>query len=70
MTTVQEALEAVAMGARFVMCDNMPVDLLRQTVEAVRATGERVEIEATGGLTLDVARAYAETGIDHLSVGA
>ena len=70
VTTVQEALEAVAMGARFVMCDNMPVDLLRQTVEAVRATGEPVEIEATGGLTLEVARAYAETGVDYLSVGA
>jgi nicotinate-nucleotide pyrophosphorylase (carboxylating) len=35
----------------------------------VRATGERVEIEATGGLTLEVARAYAETGVDFLSVG-
>jgi nicotinate-nucleotide pyrophosphorylase (carboxylating) len=47
----------------------MSVDLLRQTVEAVRAAGERVEIEATGGLTLEVARAYAETGVDFLSVG-
>ncbi|HEX5523809.1 MAG TPA: carboxylating nicotinate-nucleotide diphosphorylase [Pedococcus sp.] len=70
VTTVAEALEAVGMGARFVMCDNMPVDLLRETVAAVRATGEQVEVEATGGLTLDVARDYARTGIDFLSVGA
>jgi nicotinate-nucleotide pyrophosphorylase (carboxylating) len=56
-------------GARFLMCDNMSVDLLRQTVEAVRGTGQKVEIEATGGLTLDVARAYADTGVDFLSVG-
>lgn len=69
VTTVAEALEAVQMGARFVMCDNMPVDLLRETVEAVRATGEPVEIEATGGLTLEVAADYAATGIDYLSVG-
>jgi len=69
VTTVEEALEAVRMGARFVMCDNMPVDLLRQTVEALRGTGEQVEVEATGGLTLDVARDYADTGIDYLSVG-
>ena len=69
VTTVAEALEAVHMGARFIMCDNMPVDLLRETVQAVRGTGERVEIEATGGLTLDVARDYAATGIDYLSVG-
>ncbi|HEY7717800.1 MAG TPA: carboxylating nicotinate-nucleotide diphosphorylase [Pedococcus sp.] len=69
VTTLAEALEAVAMGARFVMCDNMSVDQLRETVEAVRATGERVEVEATGGLTLEVARDYALTGVDHLSVG-
>jgi nicotinate-nucleotide pyrophosphorylase (carboxylating) len=29
-----------------------------------------VELEATGGLTLAVAREYAETGVDYLSVGA
>ncbi|MGL5929341.1 MAG: nicotinate-nucleotide diphosphorylase, partial [Dermatophilaceae bacterium] len=70
VTTVDEALEAVAAGARFLLCDNMSTPLLRETVEAVRATGEQVELEATGGLTLDVAREYAETGVDYLSVGA
>lgn len=69
VTTTQEALESVAVGARFLLCDNMSVDLLRETVEAVRATGADVELEATGGLTLEVARAYAETGVDYLSVG-
>jgi nicotinate-nucleotide pyrophosphorylase (carboxylating) len=70
VTTTDEALEAVAVGARFLLCDNMPVDLLRGTVEAVRGTGQEVEIEATGGLTLEVAREYAQTGVDYLSVGA
>jgi len=70
VTTAVEALEAVAAGARFLLCDNMSVDLLRTTVEAVRSAGEPVEIEATGGLTLEVARAYAETGVNFLSVGA
>jgi nicotinate-nucleotide pyrophosphorylase (carboxylating) len=69
VTTTQEALEAVGVGARFLLCDNMSVELLRSTVEAVRATGEDVELEATGGLTLDVARDYALTGVDYLSVG-
>jgi len=69
VTTTAEALEAVAAGARFLLCDNMSVDLLRDTVETVRGTGEQVEIEATGGLTLEDARAYAETGVDFLSVG-
>ncbi|HZW44473.1 MAG TPA: carboxylating nicotinate-nucleotide diphosphorylase [Dermatophilaceae bacterium] len=70
VTTAAEALEAVSAGARFLLCDNMSVDQLRAAVEAVRGTGEEVQIEATGGLTLAVARAYAETGVDFLSVGA
>lgn len=69
VTTTAEALEAVGVGARFLLCDNMSVDTLRATVRAVRATGEQVELEATGGLTLEHARAYAETGVDYLSVG-
>ena len=69
VTTTAEALESVGVGARFLLCDNMSVDLLRQTVEGVRATGEDVELEATGGLTLEVAREYAGTGVDYLSVG-
>jgi nicotinate-nucleotide pyrophosphorylase (carboxylating) len=69
VTTTAEALESVAIGARFLLCDNMSPQLLRETVQAVRATGEKVELEATGGLTLQVAREYAETGVDYLSVG-
>jgi nicotinate-nucleotide pyrophosphorylase (carboxylating) len=67
VTNLDEAREAVDAGARFLLCDNMPPSLLRSVAEAV---GDRAELEATGGLTLDVARAYAETGVDYLSVGA
>ncbi len=69
VTTVAEAHEAYAAGARFVMCDNMGLDLLRETVQALRANAETVEIEATGGLTLEMAREYAFTGVDYVSVG-
>lgn len=70
--TLAQALEAVAAGARFLLLDNMPVDLLRQVVAAVRAREEatgRVELEATGNLTLDRAAEVASTGVDFLSVG-
>jgi nicotinate-nucleotide pyrophosphorylase (carboxylating) len=70
VTTLAEALEAYDVGARFVMADNMSVADLAETVAALRSRPEPVEIEATGGLTLEVARAYAETGVDYLSVGA
>lgn len=69
VTRVAEALEAYAAGARFVMCDNMPLDLLAETVGVLRGQPEPVEIEATGGLTLESAREVAETGVDYLSVG-
>jgi nicotinate-nucleotide pyrophosphorylase (carboxylating) len=67
--TAAQALEAVAAGATFLLLDNMPTPLLAEVVAAVRATGERVELEATGNLTLDRAREVAETGVDYLSVG-
>jgi nicotinate-nucleotide pyrophosphorylase (carboxylating) len=67
VTTVAEAVEAVEAGAEFLLCDNMEPSLLREVVAAV---GERAELEATGGLTLDRAREFAETGVDYLSVGA
>ncbi|MDQ3716751.1 MAG: carboxylating nicotinate-nucleotide diphosphorylase [Actinomycetota bacterium] len=67
VTTVDMAREAVAAGATFLLCDNMSPELLREVVLAV---GEKAELEATGGLTLERAREYADTGVDYLSVGA
>jgi nicotinate-nucleotide pyrophosphorylase (carboxylating) len=67
VTTVAEAREAVGAGATFLLCDNMAPPLLREVVAAV---GDRAELEATGNLTLAVAREYADTGVDFLSVGA
>jgi nicotinate-nucleotide pyrophosphorylase (carboxylating) len=64
--TVAEAVEAVGAGADFLLLDNMSPALLTEVVAAV---GDRAELEATGRLTLDVAREYAETGVDYLSVG-
>jgi nicotinate-nucleotide pyrophosphorylase (carboxylating) len=67
VTSVAEAVEAVAAGADFLLCDNMTPAGLRDVVAAV---GDRAELEATGGLTLAVAAEYAATGVDYLSVGA
>jgi nicotinate-nucleotide pyrophosphorylase (carboxylating) len=65
--TVEQVKEALEVGATFLLLDNMSVDQLR---EAVAVNDGRAELEATGGLTLDRARAVAETGVDYLSVGA
>jgi len=74
--TTEQALEAVASGADFLLLDNMPDDVLAATVAAVRRAERegvapgRVELEATGNLTLERAASVAATGVDHLSVGA
>jgi nicotinate-nucleotide pyrophosphorylase (carboxylating) len=66
ITTLAEAEEAVEAGATFLLCDNMPPELLREVVQAV---GDRAELEATGNLRLETAADYAATGVDYLSVG-
>jgi nicotinate-nucleotide pyrophosphorylase (carboxylating) len=65
--TVEQVREAIDVGATFLLLDNMGVEDLRAAVEVVAG---RAELEATGGLTIDRARAVAETGVDYLSVGA
>jgi nicotinate-nucleotide pyrophosphorylase (carboxylating) len=65
--TPAQAVEAVEAGADFLLLDNMTPAQLRAVVGLV---GGRAELEATGGLTLAVAREVAGTGVDFLSVGA
>jgi nicotinate-nucleotide pyrophosphorylase (carboxylating) len=61
---VDEALEA---GATRLLLDNMSPDELRRIVAHV---GGRARLEASGGITFDTLRSYAETGVDWISVGA
>lgn len=61
---VHLALEA---GADWILLDNMSPDAMRT---AVALTGGRALLEASGGMTLEGARAAAATGIDAISVGA
>lgn len=54
-------------GADRIMFDNFSVE---QTREAVRKVAGRAETESSGGITLENLRAYAECGVDYISVGA
>jgi nicotinate-nucleotide pyrophosphorylase (carboxylating) len=53
-----------------VLLDNMDLEPMRQAVALARAAASRIFLEASGNLTLDWARAVAETGVHWLSVGA
>ncbi len=62
---------ALRLGVERILLDNMPIDLLAESVRRAHALGEnRPELEASGNVTLDNVRAVAETGVDLISVGA
>jgi nicotinate-nucleotide pyrophosphorylase (carboxylating) len=67
-----EAVRAAAAGADVVLLDNMDPAQVAVAVAAVRARfrREQVAIEASGGVQLGNVRAYAEAGVDRISVGA
>jgi nicotinate-nucleotide pyrophosphorylase (carboxylating) len=64
LTQLQEALDV---GVTMVLLDNMSTDTIR---EAVRLAAGRCSLEVSGGVTFETLRAYAETGVDRISVGA
>jgi nicotinate-nucleotide pyrophosphorylase (carboxylating) len=66
--TPEQVREVLAAGADLVLLDNMTLDQLRECVALCREQG--VLTEASGGLSLEVARDVAETGVDFLAVGA
>jgi nicotinate-nucleotide pyrophosphorylase (carboxylating) len=65
--SLDQVRAAIDAGADEVLVDNMSIDLIR---EAVAMAKGRVQVEASGGVTLDTVRGIAETGVDFISVGA
>jgi nicotinate-nucleotide pyrophosphorylase (carboxylating) len=65
-----ELEEALQHGAEAVLLDNMSPDECRCAVERVQRHTRRVPLEASGGITLENVRAYAEAGVDFISIGA
>lgn len=54
-------------GVNRIMLDNFTVENTRKAVEII---GGKYETESSGGITFDTLRAYAECGVDYISVGA
>ena len=65
--SLEQLKEVVTAGAKLILLDNMSLEQCRTAVEIV---GGRAELEASGGLTIENAGAYAKTGVDYLAVGA
>lgn len=68
--SLAELEEAITHGAEAVLLDNMSVDAVKQAVARCSQLERRIPIECSGGVNLENVRAYAETGVDFISVGA
>ena len=68
--SLDELKLALEHGAEAVLLDNMTPEQIRQAVEYVATLGRKVPLEASGGITLENIRAYAEAGVNFISVGA
>jgi nicotinate-nucleotide pyrophosphorylase (carboxylating) len=70
--SLDQLAEALSIGVDAVLLDNMAPDTVGAAVKAIRARpgGPACWIEASGGITLKNIRAFAEAGVDTISVGA
>lgn len=73
--TTAEGLAALEAGAAVILLDNFaPGPELAGAVAKIRARaaelGRTVEIEASGGVSLQTVRSFAESGVDRISVGS
>lgn len=67
---LDQLAEALASGADEVLLDNFTPDGCAAAVRYRDEVAPGAVLEASGGLELDTARAYAATGLDYLAVGA
>jgi nicotinate-nucleotide pyrophosphorylase (carboxylating) len=68
--SLAELEEALKHGAEAILLDNMSPEDARKAVERCAHHGRRIPLECSGGIKLENVRAYAETGVDFISVGA
>lgn len=68
--TLSQVQKALSARADAILLDNMPVKTIKKAVAIIRSHGNKVKIEASGGVNLNNIRAIASTGVDFISVGA
>jgi len=62
--------EAIKSGADILLLDNLSPEETARMVELAHSLAPNVLLESSGGITLETVRAYAEAGVDLISIGA
>ncbi len=70
VSSERDLREAISAGADILLLDNLSPEETRRMVDVARALAAGVLLESSGGITLENVRAYAEAGVDLISVGA
>ena len=65
--SIEQLKEVINLKPELILLDNMSVE---QCIEAVSITAGLVALEASGGITINNAKAYAATGVNYLAIGA
>jgi nicotinate-nucleotide pyrophosphorylase (carboxylating) len=68
--SLEELEQALEHGGEAILLDNMSVADVKLAVERCSRVERRIPLEVSGGITLENVRAYAETGVNFISVGA
>jgi nicotinate-nucleotide pyrophosphorylase (carboxylating) len=68
--TPEELDDALANGAEALLLDNMTPAEVQKSIERIKKEERWIPTEASGGIVLENIRAYAEAGVDFISVGA
>lgn len=68
--SIEQVEAALQAKADIIMLDNMPPEQMKEAVQRIRQTNDRIRIEASGNITLQTIRTVAETGVDYISTSA
>ncbi len=68
--TLEQLTDVIPAEPDIVLLDNMTVEELQQAVAMIRDTNSGIELEASGGVTLETIGEISQSGVDRISVGA
>jgi nicotinate-nucleotide pyrophosphorylase (carboxylating) len=70
VSTERDLRDAIKEGADIILLDNLSPEETMRLVAVARELAPKVTLESSGGITLENVRAYAEAGVDLISIGA
>jgi nicotinate-nucleotide pyrophosphorylase (carboxylating) len=68
--SVDRARCALEAGADIIMCDNMPIEEVKEVIKLKQLIAPKAKVEASGNITLDNIDRFVDVGVDAVSTGS